>query len=266
MSTLITALILILVGLGMLYPIFFIITDRFIPKNKNKQQFLKINYLIHLIAGGISVALFWIFSINYSLQLSGLVYLGAIIVVVYYYWSSPIPRWNLFSASIIFGFVVFVRAIREIVQLTPLWPGVLMGVISTGIIAVAIFLLVLTVWNRNTKKIRLASVHTLLNGLIILLGVRLVWDMFLLFSVKIGDQNGILMNVFQFFIQSDIIYFLSALVLGLILPLIIIFVWMKLDKKLKNKTILILSATLVTVVMLGELPYKYFMLQYGIVL
>ena len=141
-----------------------------------------------------------------------------------------------------------------------------MGTISTGIIAVTIFLLVLTVWNRNTKKIRTAIAPTLLNGLTILLGVRLVWDIFVLFSVKIGDQNGILMNVFQFFIQSDIIYFLSALVFGLILPLIIIFVWMRLGKKLKNKTILILSATLVTVVLLGELLHKYFMLQYGIVL
>jgi len=266
MSTAITALSLILIGFGMLYPIFFIISARFIPNNKSTQRFLQLNYIIHLIAGGISVALFWIFSINYSLQLSGLVYLAAIVVVVFYYWSSQIPKWNLFGASIIFGFILFVRAIREIVQLTPLWPGVLMGAISTGILAITIFLCVLTARNRNINNIRLAIVPTLLNGLIILLGVRLVWDMIVLFSVKIGDQNGIMMNVFQFFIKSEIIYFLSTVICGLIVPLIILFIWMKLRKKLKNKTILILSSVLVTVVLLGEMLYKYFMLQYGIVL
>lgn len=259
-------MILILIGFGMLYPAFFIITDRFIPKNKGTQRFLQLNYLMHLIAGGISVALFWIYRVSFSLQLSGLVYLLAIVVVVLYYRSSSIPRWNLFSASIVFGFIVFVRAIREIVQLTPLWPGVLMGLLSTGIITITVFLFVLTMRNRNTQNIHLTIIYTLLNSLIILVSVRLIWDMIILFSVKIGDQNGILMSVYHFFIQNDIMYFLLIMICGLIAPLIIVFIWKKLAKKLESKKIMILSFVLMIVVLLGELLYKYFLLQYGLVL
>ncbi len=250
----------------MLYPIFFIIIDRFIPKLENKQRFLHINYFIHLLAGVISVLLFWISGINLSLQLSGLVYLSVIIVVVFYYWNPPLPLGNLFIASLIFGFIVFVRAIREIVQLTPLWHGVLMGVISTGIITSTTFLFVLILRNKNKKNIELSIVPILLKGLIILIGLRTVWDIFILFSVKIGDQNNIFMSVYQFFIQNDIVYFLSIIVIGLIFPLILISVWMKLLKKSSKKTILMFSIILLTAVWLGEFLYKYFLLQYGIVL
>jgi len=250
----------------MFYPLFFKIIDRSIQNGKGARRFLQLNYLLHLIAGCISVLLFWIYSVNYPLQLSGIVYLIVIIVVVLYYWKSPIPQWNLFGASIVFGFIVFIRAIREIVQLTPLWPGVLIGLLSTGIIAISTLLFVASIWKKFDKSINLSIVPSILNTLMILIGIRIAWDLVVLFSVQIEDQNGILMSVYQFLLQNDILYFSLTILFGLIIPLIITIIWMKKDETFDTRKIFLLSFSLLIIIWFSEFLFKYFLLQYGIVL
>lgn len=266
MNTLITALILILIGFAMFYPIFFTKIDRSIQNGKDARRFLQLNYLLHLTAGCISVLLFWIYGVNYPLQLSGIVYLIVIIVVVLYYWKPPIPKWNLFSASIVFGFIVFIRAIKEIVQLTPLWPGVIIGLLSTGIITISTLLLVTSIWKKFDKSINLSVVPSLVKTLILLLGTRTVWNMVVLFNVKIGDQNGILMSIYKFLLQNDILYFSLTILFGLIIPLVLTVVWMKKRKTLATKKMFLLSFSLFITIWFAEFLYKHFLLQYGIVL
>ncbi|MBU0528334.1 hypothetical protein KKF86_01050, partial [bacterium] len=214
----------------------------------------------------IAVLLFWIYRVNYPLQLSGIVYLVVIFVVVLYYWKSPIPRWNLFSASIIFGFIVYVRAIREIIQLTPLWPGVTIGLLSTGIITISTFLFVSIVWNKIKRNGGFSLIPSILKTLIILIGIRLVWDLIILFITKIGDQNGTLMSVYQFFMQNVILYFSLIILFGLIIPLIVVFIWIKQVKAADTKGSLLLSISLLIIIWFSEFLFKYFLLQYGIVL
>ena len=250
----------------MFYPLFFKIIDRSIQNGKGTRRFLQLNYLLHLIAGCIGVLLFWIYSVNYPLQLSGIVYLIVIVVVVLYYWKSPIPQWNLFSASIVFGVIVFIRAIREVVQLTPLWPGVLIGLLSTGIITFSTFLFVSAVWRKRKRKISFSIIPSIINTLIILIGIRIVWDLVVLFSVKIGDQNGILMSVYQFLLQNDILYFSLTILFGLIIPLIIAIIFIKKVNVLGTKQIFLLSISLFIVIWFAEFLFKHFLLQYGIVL
>jgi len=250
----------------MLYPIFFTAIDRVLNNENGSRQFLQLNYILHILAGSIAVLLFWIYRVNYPLQLSGIVYLVVIFVVVLYYWKSPIPRWNLFSASIIFGFIVYMRAIREIIQLTPLWPGVTIGLLSTGIITISTFLFVSIAWNKIKRKVSFSIITSILNTLILLIGIRIVWDLIALFSVKIGDQNGILMSVYQFFIQNDILYFSLTILFGLIIPLAVVFFWMKQIKASVTKSSFLLSISLLITIWIGEFLFKYFILQYGIVL
>ena len=250
----------------MFYPLFFTKIDRSIQDSKDARRFLQLNYLLHLIAGCISILLFWIYSVNYPLQLSGIVYLLVIVVVVLYYWKPPIPRWNLFSASILFGVIVFIRSIREIVQLTPLWPGVLIGLLSTGIIAIATLLFITSIWKKFDKSINLSIVPSILNTLIILLGIRIVWDLVVLFNVKIDDQNGILMSVYRFLLQNDILYFSLIILFGLITPLIVTIIWIKKANVLGTKQIFLLSSSLLIVIWYSEFLFKYLLLQYGIIL
>lgn len=250
----------------MFYPLFFTKIDRSIQDNKDARRFLQLNYLLHLIAGCISILLFWIYSVNYPLQLSGIVYLIVIVVVVLYYWKPPIPRWNLFSASILFGVIVFIRSIREIVQLTPLWPGVLIGLLSTGIIAISTLLFITSIWKKFDKSINLSIVPSILNTLIILLGIRIVWDLVVLFNVKIDDQNGILMSVYRFLLQNDILYFSLIILFGLITPLIVTIIWIKKANVLGTKQIFLLSSSLLIVIWYSEFIFKYLLLQYGIIL
>ncbi len=266
MGTFTTSLVLILIGFAMFYPFFFTTIDRSAQNDKEVRRFLQRNYLLHLAAGCISVLLFWIYGVDYPLQLSGIVYLIVIIVVVLYYWKSPIPQWNLFSASIAFGVIVFIRSIREIIQITPLWSGVLIGLLSTGIITISTFLFVATLWEKRKRNTSISMVPPFLNTMIILIEIRIVWNMIVLFNVKVGDQNGILMSVYQFFIQNDILYFFLTLFFGLIIPLVVIFIWKKQAKESSSKKFVWLSFSLLIFIWIGEFIFKYFLLQYGIVL
>lgn len=172
----------------------------------------------------------------------------------------------MFSASIVFGIIVFIRAIKEIVQLTPLWPGVIIGLLSTGIITISTLLLVTSIWKKFDKSLNLSVVPSLVKTLILLLGTRTVWNMVVLFNVKIGDQNGILMSIYKFFLQNDKLYFSITILFGLIIPLIIAIVWMKQVKIIRTKKMFLLSFSLFITIWFAEFLFKHFLLQYGIVL
>ena len=125
MNVLVTSFSLILVGIAMIHPAYFLFIDKQVRNNIVSRRYLKTNYIVHLVSGFISVLLYWVYSVNYPLQIAGFVYIGVIIVIVIFYWNSELTKWNLFSASVIFGFIVFYRSVNEIVEITPLWPGIM---------------------------------------------------------------------------------------------------------------------------------------------
>lgn len=90
--------------------------------------------------------------------------------------------------------------------------------------------------------------------------------MVVLFNVKIGDQNGILMSIYKFFLQNDRLYFSITILFGLIIPLIIAIVWMKQVKIIRTKKMFLLSFSLFITIWFAEFLFKHFLLQYGIVL
>ena len=141
MNVLVTSLSLILIGIAMLHPAFFWAIDRQVQRDVVSRKYLRTNYIIHISAAVISVILYWLYGVNYPLQIAGLVYLGVIIVVVLFYWNADLTKWNLFTASAIFGFIVFYRSVNEIVEITPLWPGLMTGILSASALSILIYML-----------------------------------------------------------------------------------------------------------------------------
>jgi TctA family transporter len=240
--------------------------ERSIQKDKGARRFLQLNYVIHLLAGGVSVLLFWIYRVNYPLQLSGIVYLIVIIVVVLYYWKSPIPKWNLFSASIVFGFIVFYRTINVIVEITPLWPGIFTGILSAAAISIVMFLVVLSL----NRSIREDSMHYLINllfkYLILFIGIRMTWDLVVLFNISVETRNGELMSALRFFLQVDSFKLILLILFGLIIPVLFYPLFSKRLNVFDPKYRFFTFCVLLILIWSAEFLYKYFLLQYGIVL
>ena len=266
MSIFITSLILILIGFATFYPIFFRAIDRSAENGISVRSFLQLNYIFHLLVGSIAVLLLWIYGVNYPLQISGIVYLIVIFVVVFYYWKSPIPKWNLFSASIVFGFIVFYRSINEIVEITPLWPGIFTGILSAGAVSI-IMLLMVSSLHKSIREIALSDlIDPLFKVLFLIIGVRMTWDLVVLFNISVETQNGELMSVLKFFLQADSLKLILLILFGLLIPILFYFLFNKRLSTFDLKHRFWVFCVLLISIWFGEFLFKYFLLQYGIVL
>jgi hypothetical protein len=265
MATLFLAICLILIGIAMIHPVFFMLIDSQVQQGNIRRRTLQYNYLIHIIAGAISVLFYWIFSLGYTIQIAATVYLLVIITIVFFYWNTGLTKWNLFSASILFGFIVYFRSINEIVEITPIWPGLFTGLIGSGVLSVQIIIF-LNVFFKNKNKVDEALQHRLIRFLFILLGIRIIWDFVILFNLSVATQYGETISALRFFWQTDATKLTMFLVFGIFAPLLYLLLHKKIlfGSKHKNKlfSIFVFFISLLT----AEFITKHFLLQFGIVL
>lgn len=250
----------------MVHPVFFIPIDKQIQKGNFNRSFLQKNFLIHLIAGLISILLYWIYSINYPLQLSGVVYLVVIIVVILFYWNTKLTKWNLFTASILFGFIVFYRSINEIVEITPLWPGVLTGLLGSSALSILIILMVATIKKPEVDNTDNTLIDILLKTMFLIIGIRIAWNIVILFNLSVETQYGDVISAFKFFWQADSIKLSLTIISGILIPILYLIVFRKTMNDFNNRSTLLLVLFQFASVLTAEFLYKYFLLQYGIVL
>lgn len=266
MSIFITSLILILIGFAMFYPLLFRKVYTSVQNDEEVRGFLQLNYILHLLAGCVAVLLFWVYSINYPLQISGIVYLLVIIVVALYYWKSPIPKWNLFYASAVFGFIVFYRSINEIVEITPLWPGILTGTLAVGTICIITLIIVALLFKPLRENITKSLTNSLFKYLFTFIGIRIVWGFMVLFIISVETRSGELMSALLFFLQVDLIKMILLLIFGFTVPIVLFFLLRKQLDGYRPKVIIRNYLVLFISILFAEFLYKYFLLQYGIVL
>lgn len=266
MNTFIASLSLISIGLAMFYPLFFLLIDKKVQNSNHARQFLQLNYVLHLLAGSIAVLLFWITGVNYPLQLSGSVYLVVIIIVVLFYWKASLPKWNLFNASIVFGIIVFYRSFNEIVEITPLWPGIFTGILSAGTISSVMLIMVSSSYKLISENILSDFIKSLFRLLFLLVGIRIAWDLVVLFSISVETLNGELMSSLRFFWQVDPIKLILLFFFGLIVPILLKYILSTQINVPEKKYRILVAVILLMSIFFGEFLYKYFLLQYGIVL
>lgn len=265
MNVLVTSLSLILVGIAMIHPVSFWAIDRLVQTNTVTRKYLKTNYIVHLSTALISVILYWLYSVNYPLQIAGLIYLGVIIVVVLFYWNAELTKWNLFTASAIFGFIVFYRSVNEIVEITPLWPGIMTGLLSSAALSILIFFITDTKNNRindGVEKFR----KGFLTILQFVIGIRIAWQIVLLFNLSVATQYGDTISAIVFFWQIAPIKLLFIVLLGMVAPLIYLIGFRKLMLHSESKYRLITISLFMISIFVAEILNKYFLLQFGIVL
>jgi len=264
MNIFVTSLILIFIGIAMFHPAFFMYIDRHVQKGNISRSFLRTNYLIHIVAAIISISLFWIYSVNYPLQLSSLVYLAVIFILILFYWNAELTKWNMFTASVVFGFIVFYRSINEIVEITPLWPGIFTGILGSAALSTLLLIIIALFYRKSSKNIKL--IKTLLNFLTLAIGVRIAWDIVLLFNLSVETQYGDIISALKFFWQADSIKLSLTIIFGMFVPIVYLSVFRKTIVNYHQKNGWLIVFMLFASVLTAEFLYKYFLLQYGIVM
>lgn len=266
MNVFVTSLSLVLIGIAMILPVFFMPIAKQIQKGVVPRRVIQNSYIIHLIAGIIAVGLYWIYGINAQLQIASMIYLITAIVVVLFYWNAELTKWNLFTATLIFGFIVFYRSINEIVEITPLWPGILTGLLTSAILGIIILLLIMFRYDSKSDTENNLLEKGLVKYLFALLGIRIFWGIVILFNLSVATRYGDVVSALKYFWQADQIRLLIVIIMEMLVP---IFYMVTLRSKILNVNtkyrfimILILFVSIIT----AEFMNKYFLLQFGIVL
>lgn len=266
MNIFVTSISLIFIGIAMIYPVFFMSVDKQIQKGAMPRQVVQNSYVIHLIAATVSIILYWIYSVSASLQIAGSVYLVAALVIVLFYWNTELTKWNLFTASIIFGFIVFYRSINEIVEITPLWPGILTGLLSSGILSILILLLIIVRYDPRSRDNDNSMIIRLVKYLSILLGIRIFWGVVILFNLSVATHYGDVISALKFFWQVDSLKLSTMIITGMLIPLIYIVAFRSKISNINTKYRFMLVLILFIAVLTSEFISKYFLLQFGIVI
>lgn len=249
----------------MIHPVFFMPIDRQIQQGNAQRKLLQSNYLVHIVTGAISILLYWIYGINYPLQLAGTVYLTVIIVVVLFYWRSELTKWNLFTASIVFGFIIYFRSVNEIVEITPLWPGIFTGLVGSGTLSI-LLILIIEAGSKNVATTYSVFIKRLINLLFVFVGIRIAWDVVILFNLSVATRYGETISALRYFWQADSTKLMLLLLSGVFLPVLyLLFLRRKLITSSAKVKFVLVSLLFISVIT-AEFLSKYFLLQFGIVL
>jgi hypothetical protein len=162
--------------------------------------------------------------------------------------------------------MVFYRTINEIVEITPLWPGIFTGILSAGAVSV-VMLLIIASLHRSIRENALRDlINSLFKYLFLFIGIRIAWDLVVLFNISVETRNGELMSALKFFLQVDSLKLVLLILFGLVIPVLFYFLFKKRLSAFDLKYRFWIFCVLLLSILFGEFLFKYFLLQYGIVL
>ena len=133
------------------------------------------------------------------------------------------------------------------------------------VLCAAIFAGVLGHWYLNVIDLPISLLDKATKLLWGLLGIRLLWSGFAASTLQI-DHRGKLISMFQFLQTIDGLLLGVGLFFGVIFPLILTYMVYETIKVQSTQSATGILYVLVTSILMGELAYKYYLLEYGLVL
>ncbi len=255
-------LIYTLLGFAVLYPFFLWFT----PRQKIDSGFYNFNLGLSGMLGGMALVLSWATGMD-QIHIFGIVgWLGLHLLVTYLYWNNE--KISLFVISFIsfLGCFVFLVFAKSLFPDSHFYLVIFTGLISQAILAGVMFAMILGHWYLNVIQLPIFLLRKTSNALAILLGIRLIWNLFHLQSFSVMDQYGIALSVFQYIATLEGFFLGVALFFGLLVPLVLhFFIWrtLKLHATQSATGLLYIS---VLAIMVGDLCYKYVLFQNGLLL
>lgn len=176
-------------------------------------------------------------------------------------WKKEWPNVGLLTLASVLGLVVYTRAQYELMG-----PGllpVLSMVLGGAVLCASLFAMNLGHYYLNVHGLSLSHLQRAVKVFLLCLTARLIWDLFLLFTLKI-DFQGDIIPLYTFISTIEGFLLIIALFFGTLFPLgSLYFVNGTLRVKNTQSATGILYAILCSV-LIGDITYKYYLLKWGL--
>jgi len=244
---------------AILYPLCFWISARK-PLENNFHHF---HTGLPTIVAGITLITGWnIFLPNIQQWLS--IWFILLLIVTAYYWKKPYPNPIIITLVVLFGIFGFVH-VHKFLCLPATPTSIIINILSGLILCASIFAMNLGHWYLNVHGLPIEHLRKSVYVFAILLALRLLWDIFYGFTGTVVYREEVV-PIYKFMLTLDGIFIWTAILFGTIFPLVTLhFVKETINLKNTQSATGILYAILCGL-LLGDLTYKYYLIQFGIYL
>ena len=244
---------------GICYPLFLLGNYR----ETVKSGFYRFNLGLANVVIALAVLSLWLMGADSALLVSSAAWLLVLMAVSAYLWQKDIDhRWLLLLPSLI-GLVSLTQFNRLTFDNHPVESA--MSALGGVILCASIFAMNLGHWYLNVKNLPIAHLRNFTNIFLALLGLRFIADSYFLATTTVL-YSGNDISLFAFFQVLDGFFLVIAVFFGTLLPLVIVFLVIETLKIKSTQSATGLLYVVVISVLIGEMTYKYYLVQYGIAL
>ncbi|MEE2876720.1 MAG: hypothetical protein VX822_02955 [Candidatus Neomarinimicrobiota bacterium] len=224
---------------------------------------------IHRFILGMSVAssaaaLLLTFSLDVpEVEAVGLVWLVLLIAVTLVYWKKNRASGGIITipslAGVWFGYnLISYMVSPAVLSAVVMFLG---GLIFSG----SLFAMILGHWYLNVVNLPISLLRNATRLIFILLLVRLIWDVNSILFQSV-TYEGYSLSLTEFLGTMDGIFLWTAILFGNVLPLVLTFLTLRTVAIHSTQSATGLLYVLVLSVAMGDLIYKYYAIQYGLLL
>jgi len=251
--------ILTAMGLSVLYPLCFWISAR----EPLKDNFHRFHLGMPVVIGGVCCAYFLISPFENYLKFRIACWLLGMLFLTFYFWNKETVNVIWVSYIQILGMLIFVDLVGY--YLAPGWRIVGISILGAAIFSAILYAMNLGHWYLNVHGLPLKHLKQSTHVLCVLLGVRLVWDAYVLLKHKVY-YDGEVIPMIQFIQTLEGFLLYVPLLFGTLLPFLsLYFVYGTIKLKNTQSTTGILYVILCSI-LIGHIAYQYYLIKFGIVL
>ena len=249
-------------GFAAVYPLLLWLTPRLLIDG----GFYRFNQGMVSIVGSLGVIFFYFSDAGQGPWAVGIIWIIIQLFVTAIYWKSK--RINNFVTSIPsmlgISFLVFMN-----VALIPYNINIInhfMRIIGHTILAAVFFAMILGHWYLNVIRLPIRLLRNSVILLWILLGIRAIWNCYGLFIFEVEDSYGIVQSLGKFLWTYEGFLLSIAIFFGVLVPFVLNgFIWRTIIIQSTQSATGLLYVSVVAVIF-GDLFYKNYIFQFGLIL
>jgi len=249
-------------GFAAVYPLLLWLTPRLLIDG----GFYRFNQGMVSIVGSLGVIFFYFSDAGQGPWAVGIIWIIIQLFVTAIYWKSK--RINNFVTSIPsmlgISFLVFMN-----VALIPYNINIInhfMIIIGHTILAAVFFAMILGHWYLNVIRLPIRLLRSSVILLWILLGIRAIWNCYGLFIFEVEDSYGIVQSLGKFLWTYEGFLLSIAIFFGVLVPFVLNgFIWRTIIIQSTQSATGLLYVSVVAVIF-GDLFYKNYIFQFGLIL
>ena len=244
---------------GALFPLFLWIVD----KEKLVINIHRFVLGIALSAATGSILITFSLGLERTLMVAGFVWLISLFAITFFFWGKPWAETWVVTIPSMVGIIFFARIVGHLINadLISLLVLVLGGLILSG----SLFAMILGHWYLNVVNLPISLLRSATKSILFFLSLRVVWNIFALFSQSV-NANGFEMSLTEFLWTLEGIFLWCGIFFGTLLPLVLSYLVLRTVAIHSTQSATGLLYVLVISVLMGDLFYKFYSIQYDLFL